>query len=61
MSTLAVAREPRALGARCTEDELIVRLAKGRAASVPVVWFSASCIRDSWAARRRNFLAMTGA
>jgi len=39
MSTLAVDIEPRAVGARCTEDELIVQLADGRVLSVPLVWF----------------------
>jgi hypothetical protein len=39
MSTLAVEIEPRALGARCTDDELIVQLADGRVLSVPLVWF----------------------
>lgn len=39
MSTLAVDVEPRALSARCTDDELIVQLADGRTLSVPLVWF----------------------
>ncbi len=39
MSTLAVEGEPRAVSARCTEDELIVQLADGRVLSVPLVWF----------------------
>lgn len=39
MSTLAVESEPRALSARCTDDELIVQLADGRTLSVPLVWF----------------------
>jgi hypothetical protein len=39
MSTLAIETEPRAVGARCTEDELIVQLADGRVLSVPLVWF----------------------
>jgi hypothetical protein len=39
MNTLAIEIEPRALSARCTEDELIVPLADGRTLSVPLVWF----------------------
>jgi hypothetical protein len=39
MSTLAVEIEPRAVSARCTDDELIVQLADGRVISVPLVWF----------------------
>jgi hypothetical protein len=39
MNTLAVKMEPRAVGARCTDDELIVQLADGRALSVPLLWF----------------------
>ncbi len=39
MSTLAVEIEPRAVGVRCTDDELIVQLADGRVLSVPLVWF----------------------
>jgi hypothetical protein len=39
MSTLTVEIEPRALGARCTDDELIIQLADGRTLAVPLVWF----------------------
>jgi len=39
MSTLAIETDPRAIGARCTDDELIVQLADGRTLSVPLVWF----------------------
>ncbi len=39
MSTLAIETDPRAVGARCTDDELIVQLADGRTLSVPLVWF----------------------
>jgi hypothetical protein len=39
MSTLVVEIEPRALSARCTDDELIVQLADGRTLAVPLVWF----------------------
>jgi hypothetical protein len=39
MNTLAIESEPRATGATCTEDELIVALADGRRLAVPLVWF----------------------
>ena len=39
MNTLPVEFEPRAVSARCTDDELIVQLADGRTLSVPLVWF----------------------
>ncbi|MEO8187463.1 MAG: DUF2442 domain-containing protein [Burkholderiaceae bacterium] len=39
MSTLAASADPRALSARCTDDELIVQLADGRTLAVPLVWF----------------------
>lgn len=39
MNTLAIELEPLALGARCTDDELIVQLSDGRTLSVPLVWF----------------------
>lgn len=39
MSTFAVEVEPRAVGASCTDDELIVQLADGRVISVPLVRF----------------------
>jgi hypothetical protein len=39
MSTLSIEAEPRAIGASCTDDELIVALADGRTLSVPLVWF----------------------
>ena len=39
MSTLAVEIEPRALSARCTDDELIAQLADGRTLAVPLIWF----------------------
>lgn len=39
MNILPVEGEPRALSARCTDDELVVQLADGRVLSVPLVWF----------------------
>jgi len=30
---------PRAIGARCTDDELIVEFSDGRTLSVPLLWF----------------------
>lgn len=39
MNTLPVEFEPRAVSARCTDDELVVQLADGRTLSVPLVWF----------------------
>jgi len=39
MNTLAVELQPRALSARCTDDELIVQLTDGRTLSVPLIWF----------------------
>jgi hypothetical protein len=39
MSTLAASADPRALNARCTDDELIVQRADGRTLAVPLVWF----------------------
>lgn len=39
MTTSATSADPRALSARCTDDELIVQLADGRTLAVPLVWF----------------------
>lgn len=39
MNTLAVDSDPRAVDVRCTDDEIIVRLADGRTLAVPLVWF----------------------
>ena len=39
MSTLAVRIEPRAVVVTVSEDALTVRLADGRAVSVPLAWF----------------------
>jgi len=35
MSTLAIETDPRAVGARCTDDELIVQLADGKEDTQP--------------------------
>lgn len=39
MGSLAFRTDPRATGARCTDDELVVTLADGRSISVPLAWF----------------------
>lgn len=39
MSSLAYRAVPRAVGARCTSDELVVSLNDGRVLSVPLAWF----------------------
>ncbi|HET6586171.1 MAG TPA: DUF2442 domain-containing protein [Oleiagrimonas sp.] len=39
MSSLANKAAPHAVGARCTNDELVVSLSDGRVLSVPLVWF----------------------
>lgn len=39
MSSLAHRVVPRAVGAHCTSDELVVSLNDGRVLSVPLVWF----------------------
>ncbi|MGH8503225.1 MAG: DUF2442 domain-containing protein [Gammaproteobacteria bacterium] len=39
MSSLSLKAIPRAVAARCTEDELVVSLNDGRTLSVPLVWF----------------------
>lgn len=39
MTTLAVEPDARAIGVRCTENELIVQMADGRTLPVPLAWF----------------------
>lgn len=58
MNTLAVSAEPRALSARCTDDELIVLLADGRTLAVPLVWFPRLAAATSEA---RSNVALIGA
>ena len=58
MSTLAVETDPRAIGARCTDDELIVELADGRTLSVPLVWFPRLA---SASPEGRNTISLIGA
>jgi len=58
MSTLANEIEPRALSARCTDDELIVLLADGRTLSVPLLWFPRLAAAS---AASRNEVVLIGA
>lgn len=39
MGTLTIEAPPRAVGVRCSHDQLTVDLADGRTISVPLVWF----------------------
>jgi hypothetical protein len=39
MTSYAVETNPRAVGVKVTDDELVVHLADGRVISVPLVWF----------------------
>ena len=39
MSSSALESIPRAVSARCTDDELVVALLDGRVLSVPLAWF----------------------
>ena len=50
--------EPRALGARCTDDELIVHLSDGRTLRVPIVWFPR--LADASAKARDNVVLIGG-
>lgn len=39
MGSLAINSAPLAVGAHCTEDELVITLTDGRTLSTPLVWF----------------------
>lgn len=51
--------EPLAVDARCTADALIVRLADGREASVPLEWFPR--LRDATVEQRKRWRLIGGA
>jgi len=53
MGTLAVDPDARAIGVRCTENELMVQMADGRTLSVPLAWFPR--LLNSSADARRDF------
>jgi len=47
MNSLAIEELPRAVEARCTADELVIRLTDGRTLGVPLAWFPSLLSADT--------------